>query len=51
MDITQYMCNRRFVSPFPTRPWMDKNGAAAAASGQTGLKGIVAGGITGGDFF
>lgn len=27
---------------------MESNGAAAAAGGQTGLKGIVAGGITGG---
>lgn len=34
-------------SPFPQRPWMEKTGAAAAASG-TGVKGIVAGGITGG---
>lgn len=35
-------------SPFPDRPWMENNGAAAAATGGTGLKGIVAGGITGG---
>lgn len=35
-------------NPFPMRPWMDNNGAAAAATGSTGLKGIVAGGITGG---
>lgn len=36
-------------SPFPQRPWMEKTGAAAAAGGgSTGLKGIVAGGITGG---
>lgn len=35
-------------SPFPQRPWMENNGAAAAAGGSTGLKGIVAGGITGG---
>jgi len=34
-------------SPFIYRPWMNKNGAAAAVSGG-GLKGIVAGGITGG---
>lgn len=33
---------------FPLRPWMEKNGAAAAAGGSTGLKGIIAGGITGG---
>lgn len=30
------------------RPWMENNGAAAAAASGTGLKGIVAGGITGG---
>lgn len=35
-------------NPFPQRPWMENNGAAAAAGGSTGLKGIVAGGITGG---
>lgn len=35
-------------SPFPQRPWMENNGAAAAAGGSTGLKGIIAGGITGG---
>lgn len=36
------------INPFTRRPWMETNGAAAAAGGQTGLKGIVAGGITGG---
>lgn len=35
-------------NPFPRRPWMENNGAAAAASSASGLKGIVAGGITGG---
>lgn len=35
-------------NPFPRRPWMENNGAAAAAGGASGLKGIVAGGITGG---
>lgn len=35
------------LNPFIRRPWMENNGAAAAASG-TGVKGIVAGGITGG---
>lgn len=35
------------VNPFARRPWMENSGAAAAASG-TGVKGIVAGGITGG---
>lgn len=58
-------------NPFPQRPWMENNGAAAAATGASGLKvnlfischdkkynnnnlhyygikGIVAGGITGG---
>lgn len=38
---------RKFKNPFPSRPWMENNGAAAAVGG-TGLKGIVAGGITGG---
>ncbi|CAH0402836.1 unnamed protein product [Chilo suppressalis] len=38
-----------FKNPF-SRPWMTETGAAAAAggSGTTGLKGVVAGGITGG---
>jgi len=36
-----------FKSPFGHRPWMKNEGAAAATGGQ-GLKGIVAGGITGG---
>ncbi|XP_043651719.1 putative tricarboxylate transport protein, mitochondrial [Drosophila teissieri] len=36
------------VSPYRRRPWMTEQGAAAAPSGQVGLKGIVAGGITGG---
>lgn len=36
------------VNPFIRRPWMENNAAAAAAGGGTGLKGIVAGGITGG---
>lgn len=39
------------VSPFLFRPWMSAHGAAAASNGtskNTGLKGIVAGGITGG---
>ena len=36
-------------SPFTNRPWMRNNSAAAAAGGGSmGLKGIVAGGITGG---
>lgn len=39
---------RTFVNPFVQRPWMEKSGGAAAAGGGTGLKGIVAGGITGG---
>nr|CAH7768727.1 unnamed protein product [Callosobruchus chinensis] len=30
------------------RPWMRESGAAAPAAGNTGIKGIVAGGITGG---
>lgn len=38
-----------FKNPF-SRPWMTEKGAAAAAggSGSIGLKGVVAGGITGG---
>ncbi|XP_055375106.1 putative tricarboxylate transport protein, mitochondrial [Condylostylus longicornis] len=41
---------KTFVNPFGERPWMLNNGAAAAAtgSGTKGLKGIIAGGITGG---
>lgn len=39
----------RLGGPFSHRPWMGKSGAAAAAGGGSmGLKGIVAGGITGG---
>lgn len=37
-----------FKNPFP-RPWMENSGAAAAGGGSSvGLKGIIAGGITGG---
>lgn len=38
------------MSPFIQRPWMLNNSAAAAAGGdgKKGLKGIIAGGITGG---
>ena len=37
------------VSPFFNRPWMLNNSAASAGGdGKKGLKGIVAGGITGG---
>jgi len=35
-------------SPYSLRPWMNQSGAAAAPAGNLGLKGIVAGGITGG---
>lgn len=42
-------CIKAFVNPFGQRPWMTREGAAAAPSGGSkGLKGIVAGGITGG---
>lgn len=34
-------------NPFE-RPWLTNNGAAAAAGGAVGVKGIIAGGITGG---
>jgi hypothetical protein len=38
-----------FANPFIQRPWMANNGAAAAGGGGSkGLKGIIAGGITGG---
>lgn len=33
---------KQFVNPFP-RPWMRDQGAAAAPSGNTGVKGIIAG--------
>ncbi|KAJ8957461.1 hypothetical protein NQ317_016984 [Molorchus minor] len=36
-----------FVYPYK-RPWLRDNGAAAPAAGNTGFKGIIAGGITGG---
>ncbi|EDW97701.1 putative tricarboxylate transport protein, mitochondrial [Drosophila yakuba] len=36
------------VSPYRRRPWMTEQGAAAPSSAQVGLKGIIAGGITGG---
>lgn len=35
-------------NPFSRRPWMTESGAASAPAGSKGLKGIVAGGITGG---
>ncbi|XP_017891284.1 tricarboxylate transport protein, mitochondrial [Ceratina calcarata] len=38
-----------FRNPFPRRPWLTETGSGAApAGGNTGLKGIIAGGITGG---
>ncbi|XP_055903441.1 putative tricarboxylate transport protein, mitochondrial [Eupeodes corollae] len=42
------MDRRNFVNPFGQRPWMANTGAAAPAGQTKGLKGIVAGGITGG---
>ncbi|XP_063705134.1 putative tricarboxylate transport protein, mitochondrial [Culicoides brevitarsis] len=39
---------RTFINPYPRRPWMAETGAAAPAGQTKGLKGIVAGGITGG---
>lgn len=36
------------LNPFVRRPWMTNNSAASAPAGSKGLKGIVAGGITGG---
>uniref|UniRef100_A0A336LU80 Citrate transport protein n=1 Tax=Culicoides sonorensis TaxID=179676 RepID=A0A336LU80_CULSO len=37
-----------FINPYPRRPWMTQTGACAPAGQTKGLKGIVAGGITGG---
>jgi hypothetical protein len=37
------------INPFLQRPWMTNNSAAAGAGGgNKGVKGIIAGGITGG---
>jgi hypothetical protein len=36
------------LNPFITRPWMTNQSAASAPAGNKGLKGIIAGGITGG---
>lgn len=38
---------QKFVNPFGQRPWMIQSGAAASSEGG-GLKGVIAGGITGG---
>lgn len=38
----------QFKNPFGQRPWMANNGAAAAPAQNKGVKGIIAGGITGG---
>lgn len=46
--MTAAMSSPRHRNPFLMRPWMENNGAAAAAASGTGAKGIVAGGITGG---
>lgn len=39
----------RFRNPFPSRPWVARTGAPLAAGGESnkGLKGVIAGGITG----
>lgn len=42
------MDRRNFTNPFGQRPWMSQSGAAAPTGQTKGLKGIVAGGITGG---
>lgn len=39
---------RPIPMPFFQRPWMLQHGAAAAEGGNKGLKGVLAGGITGG---
>lgn len=36
------------LNPFIRRPWMANQSAASAPAGNKGLKGIIAGGITGG---
>lgn len=36
------------LRPFIQRPWMTQSGAASGSGGSKGLKGIIAGGITGG---
>lgn len=36
------------LNPFVRRPWMANNSAASPSGGSKGLKGIIAGGITGG---
>ncbi|XP_055640490.1 putative tricarboxylate transport protein, mitochondrial [Toxorhynchites rutilus septentrionalis] len=48
MDRKFITSRQNFQNPFGRRPWMEQCGAAAPAGGGTGLKGIVAGGITGG---
>ncbi|XP_076236233.1 mitochondrial citrate transporter scheggia [Calliopsis andreniformis] len=57
MDPSWLMCKSSFQpgkttafhnNPFPRRPWLTDTGAAAAAGSSSGLKGVVAGGITGG---
>ncbi|XP_008548536.1 tricarboxylate transport protein, mitochondrial [Microplitis demolitor] len=35
-------------NPYPSRPWLQDRAAAAPASSNVGVKGIIAGGITGG---
>lgn len=48
MDSRKFSSTTPKKNPFTMRPWMENNGAAAAAASGTGVKGIVAGGITGG---
>ncbi|KRT86257.1 mitochondrial carrier protein, partial [Oryctes borbonicus] len=41
-------CAKRFVNPFHNRPWMKDKGAAESTAVVKSIKGIIAGGITGG---
>lgn len=47
MDRRNCVNNGTFKNPF-CRPWMQNNGVAAPAGSSSGVKGIIAGGITGG---
>ena len=49
MDLPAMTTGQTTVNPFFRRPWMTNNSAASAPGpGNKGLKGIIAGGITGG---
>ena len=49
MNMPAMTTGQTTVNPFFNRPWMTNNSAASApGAGNKGLKGIIAGGITGG---